>query len=110
MRKPLPRWGLALAAVAFLWAVSARSAEAAAAVTVGKADPSADNTIPVDVGDRLGLFKKHGLDVKIVDLRGGSKMVQALTAGSIDIGIGAGSEMAFVVKGAPMLAVCESAG
>jgi NitT/TauT family transport system substrate-binding protein len=37
-------------------------------------------------------------------------MVQALAAGSIDIGDGAGTEMAFVAKGAPMLAVCESTG
>jgi NitT/TauT family transport system substrate-binding protein len=54
--------------------------------------------------------KKHGLDLKIVDFGGGGKMVQALTAGSIDIGDGAGTEMAFVAKGAPMLAVCESTG
>ena len=37
-------------------------------------------------------------------------MVQALTAGSIDIGDGAGTEMAFVAKGAPMIAVCQSTG
>ena len=67
-------------------------------------------SFPVNVGDQLGIFKKHGLDLKIVDFGGGSKMVQALTAGSIDIGDGAGTEMAFVAKGAPMLAVCESTG
>jgi ABC-type nitrate/sulfonate/bicarbonate transport system substrate-binding protein len=35
-------------------------------------------------------------------------MVQAMAAGAIDIGDGAGTEMAFVVKGAPMIGVCES--
>jgi ABC-type nitrate/sulfonate/bicarbonate transport system substrate-binding protein len=35
-------------------------------------------------------------------------MAQALTAGSIDIGDGAGTETAFVAKGAPMIAICES--
>jgi ABC-type nitrate/sulfonate/bicarbonate transport system substrate-binding protein len=35
-------------------------------------------------------------------------MIQAMTAGSIDIGDGAGTEMAFTVKGVPMLAVCEN--
>ncbi len=34
-------------------------------------------------------------------------MAQAVAAGSVDIGDGAGSEMAFVAKGAPMIAVCE---
>ena len=58
----------------------------------------------------IGIFKKHGLDLTIVDFTGGSKMTQAMVAGSIDIGVGAGTEMAFVAKGAPMTAICETAG
>jgi NitT/TauT family transport system substrate-binding protein len=76
---------------------------------VGKASPTSDALIPVNVGDELGLFKKHGLDLKITDFGGGSKMAQAMAAGAIDIGDGAGTEMAFIAKGAPMIAVCESA-
>jgi ABC-type nitrate/sulfonate/bicarbonate transport system substrate-binding protein len=83
---------------------------AATELTVGKAAPNADPIIPVNVGDKLGIFKKHGLDLKIVDLSGGAKMAQALAAGSIDIGDGAGTEMALVAKGVPMIAVCETAG
>ena len=79
-------------------------------LTVGKANSTSDAIIPVNVGDTLGIFKKHGLELKIVDFGGGSKMVQAMAAGSIDIGDGAGTEMAFVAKGAPMLAVCETTG
>src|ERR1700757_4255859 len=90
--------------------VASPPAFAQTALTVGKANPTSDAIIPVNVGDKLGIFKKHGLDLKIVDFGGGSKMVQALTAGAIDIGDGAGTEMAFVAKGAPMLAVCESTG
>ena len=96
--------------ITLLLGASPHFAAAATVVTVGKADPSADNTIPVNVGEKLGFFKKHGLDLKIVNFGGGSKMVQAMTAGSIDIGAGAGIEMAFVAKGAPMRAVCEDAG
>jgi NitT/TauT family transport system substrate-binding protein len=100
-----------IAAIAVLLApLSATSVSAQTALTVGKANATSDAIIPVDVGDQLGIFKKHGLDLKIVDFGGGSKMVQALTAGAIDIGDGAGTEMAFVAKGAPMLAVCESTG
>src|SRR5215471_2563262 len=82
----------------------------AATLTVGKAAPNADPIIPVNVGDKLGIFKKHGLDLTIVDFTGGSKMTQAMVAGSIDIGVGAGTEMALVAKGAPMTAICEAAG
>jgi ABC-type nitrate/sulfonate/bicarbonate transport system substrate-binding protein len=83
---------------------------AAATLTVGKAAPNADPIIPVNVGEKLGIFKKHGLDLKIVDFMGGSKMSQAMAAGSIDIGDGAGTELALVAKGVPMIGICESAG
>jgi NitT/TauT family transport system substrate-binding protein len=98
----------AIIVLALLLAAPASAADMT--LTVGKANSTSDAIIPVNVGDKLGIFKKHGLDLKIVDFGGGSKMVQALTAGAIDIGDGAGTEMAFVAKGAPMLAVCESTG
>ena len=79
-------------------------------LTVGKANSTSDAIIPVNVGDKLGIFKKHALDLKIVDFGGGSKMAQGMAAGSIDIGDGAGTEMAFVAKGAPMLSVRETTG
>jgi ABC-type nitrate/sulfonate/bicarbonate transport system substrate-binding protein len=93
----------------FLTVAASAPAFAQTMLTVGKANATSDAIIPVDVGDKLGIFKKHGLDLKIVDFGGGGKMVQGLTAGAIDIGDGAGTEMAFVAKGAPMVAVCESA-
>ena len=98
--------GLALALGSFVYGPTA---SADTALTVGKAAANADPIIPVNVGYQVGIFKKHGLDLKIVDFQGGSKMVQAMTAGAIDIGDGAGTEMAFIAKGAPMRAVCESA-
>jgi NitT/TauT family transport system substrate-binding protein len=100
----------ALAAFAILCTAAAPAPAADATLTVGKANATSDAIIPVNIGDELGIFKKHGLDLKIVDFGGGSKMVQALTAGSIDIGDGAGTEMAFVARGAPMIAVCQSTG
>jgi ABC-type nitrate/sulfonate/bicarbonate transport system substrate-binding protein len=101
---------LAALAVALGLIVSGSMPCAAASLTVGKAAPNADPIIPVNVGDKLGIFKKHGLDLKIIDFNGGSKMSQAMVAGSLDIGDGAGTEMAHVAKGAPMIAICESAG
>jgi ABC-type nitrate/sulfonate/bicarbonate transport system substrate-binding protein len=35
-------------------------------------------------------------------------MIQGMTAGSIDIGDGAGTQIAFIAKGVPMMAVCEN--
>ncbi|HEY3918009.1 MAG TPA: ABC transporter substrate-binding protein [Stellaceae bacterium] len=84
-------------------------AQADTTLTVGKASANADPIIPVNIGYDAGIFKKHGLDVKIVDFTGGAKMAQAMAAGAIDIGDGAGTEMAFIAKGDPMIAVCESA-
>jgi ABC-type nitrate/sulfonate/bicarbonate transport system substrate-binding protein len=95
----------ALAAVAF-----APPARADTTLVAGKAAANADPIIPVNVGDKLGIFKKHGLTLKIVDFTGGSKMAQALAAGSIDIGVGAGTEMILAHKGVPAMAICESTG
>jgi NitT/TauT family transport system substrate-binding protein len=88
----------------------AATASAATSLTVGKAAPNADPIIPVDVGQKLGIFQKHGLDLKIINFTGGSKMATAVAAGSVDIGDGAGTEMALVAKGVPMIAICETAG
>jgi NitT/TauT family transport system substrate-binding protein len=102
--------GARTAALALLaGALLAHPAAADTALVVGKAAANADPIIPVNVGDKLGLFKKHGLDLKIVDFTGGSKMAQGMTAGSIDIGDGAGTELALVAKGVPMIGICESA-
>jgi NitT/TauT family transport system substrate-binding protein len=85
------------------------TASAAEALLVGTSHQTADAELPATVGIELGIFEKHGLDVKITDFGGGSRLIQAMTAGSIGIGVGAGSEMALIAKGAPVLAVCEDA-
>ena len=77
-------------------------------LTVGKPAATAENLILVDVGKDLGIFEKHGLDVKILNFRGTAPLVQAITAGSVDIGLADGTMMSFIVKGAPMRAVCEN--
>lgn len=87
--------------------VPAGQARADDTITVGKADAASTSFLPVHVGDKVGIFKKHGLTLKISDFTGGSKLSQAITAGAIDVGLGAGTEMALVAKGAPMKAVCD---
>jgi NitT/TauT family transport system substrate-binding protein len=109
MNKCLHRAGL-VAALAITGALTISAASAATKLVVGKASRTADPVLPVDVGYELGIFKKHGLDLNILTFGGGSKMATAMAAGSIDIGDGAGTEMALVAKGVPMKAICESAG
>lgn len=90
--------------------VCASPAHAADTVRVGKAVPSAFTLSPVNVGTEAGIFRKHGLDVGISDFAGDAKMFQAIAAGDIDIGIGGGSDLAFIVKGTPALAVASVVG
>ena len=105
-----PARGRLVAVLAFVFAAGIAPVASATTLTVGKAAPNADPIIPVNVGEQLGIFKKNGLNLKIVDFTGGSRMTQAMAAGALDIGDGAGTEMALVAKGAPMIAICETAG
>jgi NitT/TauT family transport system substrate-binding protein len=45
--------------------------------------------LPLTIADRVGFFKKHGLNVVISDFAGGSKALQALVGGSANIACGA---------------------
>jgi NitT/TauT family transport system substrate-binding protein len=107
--RPLPRRRACAAfLLSALGAASASSlAFAETQLTVGTAHATADAELPASVGVELGIFKKHGLDIKLADLGGDSRVIQGMTAGSIDIGVGGGSGMALIVTGAPMIAVCE---
>lgn len=87
----------------------ATAAHAADKLAVAKAALTSSAVLPLDIGVQTGIFQKHGLDVGIVVFQGAAKMHQAMTAGSVDIGIGGGPEMALVAKGAPELAICNAA-
>ena len=64
----------------------------------------------LDVGISAGIFQKHGVDVQPVVLAGSAKQQQALIANAIDISMGAGTDLAFLVKGAPEKGVAALAG
>jgi NitT/TauT family transport system substrate-binding protein len=98
---------LMLAAIAFM---SIGAAQANDKLTVGKASPTSSPMLPVDVGVKTGIFAKHGLDVTIENFGGGGKMHQAAAAGAIDIGVGAGPELALIAKGSPEIAIANVVG
>jgi NitT/TauT family transport system substrate-binding protein len=89
---------IAAALTAGLLAISSARAET---IHAGKAFPTAFGFVPLDIGVREGIFKKYGLDVEITSFGGAPMLVQAVTAGSIDIGLDGGSDIAMIAKGLP---------
>jgi NitT/TauT family transport system substrate-binding protein len=61
--------------------------------------------VPVDVGIAAGIFAKNGLEIEGYDFTGGLKLQQALNAGSVDIALSGGTDLALAIKGAPEIAV-----
>lgn len=86
------------------------AAAAADKIRAGKSVNTAWAFIPLDVGAAQGIWAKYGLDVDISALTGDAKLQQALTADSLDFGLGSGPSMAFAVKGSPVIAVAAFAG
>ncbi len=95
---------------AALCALGSAPASAADKLVVGKAFPTSFAFVPINVGVEAGIMPKYGLDVTILGFEGAAKLQQGITAGDVDIGLGAGTDMAFVEKGAPDKAVAEMAG
>ena len=97
--------GVALAMVA----LSPQFACAQSQVRLGKAQAQNFDFMAADIGIAAGIFKRHGIDLTIADFGGDARLVQAVTAGAIDIALGGGPTLAFEVKGAPMLAIAALA-
>ena len=57
-----------------------------------------------ELGQRAGIFKKHGLQLEIVYTQGGGETQQAVISGSVDIGVAAGvmGVLSAYSKGAPV--------
>jgi NitT/TauT family transport system substrate-binding protein len=57
-----------------------------------------------ELGERGGIFKKHGLDLDILYVTAGPESIQAMIAGSIDIAVASGVSAALgtYAKGAPI--------
>jgi len=93
-----------------LSALVATAAQAAEHVRAAKAVPEAFSFTPLDIGIRKGFFANNGVEVEAAAFAGDAKLQQAMTADSIDVGIGSGPGMAFIVKGSAVKAVAAMAG
>jgi len=62
------------------------------------------DTSVAEIGQRGGIFKKHGLDLEILYTQGGGETQQAVISGSVDIGVAAGvmGVLGAYSKGAPV--------
>jgi len=89
----------------------------ALALALGTATASAEDTIKLavgqrgnwdtsvsEVGQRVGIFKKHGLVLEMVYTRGAGETQQAVISGSVNLGIAAGvmGVLSAYAKGAPV--------
>jgi NitT/TauT family transport system substrate-binding protein len=112
MRRRFPTRAIASLTSAGLLAAMAMlsPAQANEKLRVAKVVPFAWAFTPLDIGIEAGIFAKHGLDVEASASSGDARLQQLLTSGSVDIGIGSGPGMAFIVKGVPAKAVAEMYG
>jgi len=68
-----------------------------------------ENAAP-ELGQKAGLFKKHGLVLEILYTQGAGETLQAVISGSVDLGLGVGTAgvLGAFAKGAPVRAIANS--
>jgi NitT/TauT family transport system substrate-binding protein len=95
-------WCGALVGVAAWVAVSGASAQDTLKVAAGQRG-NWDTSI-AEVGQRAGIFKKHGIVLEILWTQGSGETQQAVISGSVDIGVAAGimGALSAYSKGAPV--------
>ena len=101
---------IAFAALLLLLGPMVAPAMALDMLRVGNVGAVAFSFVPTNVGKETGIFAKNGLDVQITGFAGDAKLQQAMAANAIDIGLGSGPGMAFIVKGSPVKAIAAIAG
>ena len=96
------RMGCTLAALAIGIAAEAAIAQDTLKVAAGQRG-NWDTTI-AEVGQRAGIFKKHGLTLEILWTQGAGETQQAVISGSVDIGVAPGimGVLSAYSKGAPV--------
>jgi ABC-type nitrate/sulfonate/bicarbonate transport system substrate-binding protein len=99
-----------IGAVLFIFAALLANAQAAELIRVGNAGRESFSFTPANIGQEIGIFAKHGLDIEISGFGGDAKLQQAMAADAVDIGLGSGPGMAFIAKGSPVKGIAAMAG
>ena len=94
----------ACGALATLMMVAASPAQALDNVKVAAGQRGNWDTSVSEVGQRAGIFKKHGLELEILWTQGGGETQQAVLSGSVEIGVATGimGVLSAYSKGAPV--------
>jgi NitT/TauT family transport system substrate-binding protein len=81
-----------------------RPARAEETIKVSVPQRGAWDTGVTELGQRGGIFKRHGLTTEILYTQGGAESIQAVIAGSMDIatGVGVSAAVSTFAKGAPI--------
>jgi NitT/TauT family transport system substrate-binding protein len=92
----------ALAAVTLFGASTIASAQDTLKLAIGQRGNW--DTAVSELGQRAGIFKKHGLTLEIVYTQGAGETLQAVISGSVDLGVAAGvmGVLSAYSKGAPV--------
>jgi NitT/TauT family transport system substrate-binding protein len=108
-RSPRP-WRSAILLAASLGLLAAGNIAAADTLRVGKAGREAFSFVPADIGARTGIFKRNGVEIEISSFGGDARIQQAMAADGIDVALGSGPGLAFIVKGSPVKGIAAMAG
>ena len=85
--------------------LAARAEKAGAeAIRVGISGLSAEFT-PIWAAHDRGRFKRYGLDVEVIVMQGGTQLLPAMVAGSIDFSVMGGAYLTGAVKGLDLVMV-----
>src|SRR6185437_4021525 len=93
---------LALAVAALIGAAQTASAEDTVKLAIGQRG-NWDTSVS-EIGQRAGIFKKHGLKLEMVYTNGSGETQQAVISGSVNLGIAGGimGALSAYSKGAPV--------
>lgn len=86
------------------------AAQAADTLRVGKAAANSFMFAPVNIGVAKGIFQANGLNIQIIDFNGSAKAHQAMAAGALDLLVGGGTDLSFIVRGSPEIGIAAISG
>ena len=101
---------LVLAAIATTIAIGQpASADDLVKMTIGQRG-NWDTAVP-HLGEKAGIFKRHGITMEMVYTRGSGETVQPVISGNVDLGLAVGTlgAMGYFAKGAPVRIVAAEA-
>ena len=98
-----------VAAIAAMGLAGPASADDLVKMTIGQRG-NWDTAVP-ELGEKAGIFKKHGIAMEMVYTRGSGETVQPVISGNVDLGLAVGTlgAIGYYAKGAPIRIVAAEA-